>query len=916
MITAGLTGDLLGAWYTSQSAMRTAAVGGPKLSGAGAGKAPERDPNVLPPWDPRGEVAALETLKRSVLGGGKFFDKSFGEFSSMNVPDDEKTLFALHQGLRRLQSLAAAAGEKNVNAFDQMFWDKKFQEGLEEMSAFFGGMDLEKISVLPGEDLTRAQSDLSTPRGISEYTTGIVHRGAFDAEVAAFQGDVQFDITVRKNGQDITIAIDLDELGAQPRTLDTVIGHINSKLEENEIFTRFERVRIGTPNEFGNITGNDWGFKINGILTEQVSFDAPAGQPAVYMSAISGTGDNAAGQLIKLTDVFDDPKTAFAKRIQADPTLTEKEIFGSDETRQVSTANPLTIHDIAQGPDGGIYVVGQTQSAANGQDIRGESDLVLMRYDSNGKLVWSRTLGAADEASGASLAVGPDGSVAVAGSVTGALGDTREASGQDSLVVKYGADGVEQWAQRFGGTGNDRANAVTIGADGTVFVAGEARGGFDGMANQGSLDGYVRAIGADGQTLYTRSVDSGPGIERAQAVTTAPDGGLLIASEVDGRAVLTRFAPGDDGTGEPEWSLDMGALNGGRITAIKADADGSIYLTGGAGAGFAPSPPVNENSGGRDAFLVKVGAGGQVDYTTFLGTDGDDLATGIDVVDGKVYLSGSTTGSLPGAELSGSRNSFAAGFDAASGAHEWTQQIPGYGGSSQATGIVVDPKGDSVLDRLGLPSGQITYADTRVVTAHSATRSGDHFYMTVDGGRKRKITIEPGETMRSLTFKINAVLLNKGNASVARANGGDALRIEPRQGVKIEFFRGDDGQDALSGLGLPEGQVRGKPKTGSRDETSAAPPVFALGLSSSLSIKDQNSAKAASEALQKAIETIQNAWRKLTEDPALNDLMHGPAHGKRGGTVPAHLQSQLANYQAGLDRLMAGPSEGQSLGLF
>lgn len=55
------------------------------------------------------------------------------------------------------------------------------------------------------------------------------------------------------------------------------------------------------------------------------------------------------------------------------------------------------------------------------------------------------------------------------------------------------------------------------------------------------------------------------------------------------------------------------------------------------------------------------------------------------------------------------------------------------------------------------------------------------------------------------------------------------------------------------------------------------------------------------------------ACRELTIDPALKELLSGPKAGKRGGTVPACLQAQIANYSAGLDRLMSG---GGTLGLF
>ena len=917
LVIAGLSGDVLGAWFSAQNAARNAAANTrvPVAQTLGS----TRDKSVLPPWDPRGEVTALDAVRRSVLASGQFFDSEASKFSRLDVSQDEKKLYAMFAGLRALQSLSAAASDRKASATDLAFWNRRFQEGLGQMDEFFSKLRMDEISMLKNTQLTRAESEVAVRRGISEYTTGIIHRGPADQEAAAFAGDVQFTVSVRKNGGDINVAIDLSEMGATPRTMGNVTSFINSKLEEQEIITRFSAVRVGEVGPAGIVTANDWALRINGVLTEQVSFSAPAARPAIYMAGVTGSGDGAAGQLSKIIGLDGTPTVQFAQRIEADATATEVPLPGG-ETRTSSAPNPLTIDAITQAPDGGIYVVGRTTSSVAGQDIRGEADLVLIRYDSNGKQVWSRVLGAAGEANGASVAVDSAGNIVVAGSVQGALGGTSDLGGEDSLVVKFNADGVEQWTQRFGAAGNDRANAVTIGEDGTIYVAGEARGSFGGMINQGSLDGYVRAISADGTVLYTRGVEAAEGIERARAVATAADGGLLVASEVDGRAVLTKFAPGDDGTGVPAWTLDMGSLGGGRITALAVDEDGAIYLTGGAGEAFAPSAPLAGNEGGRDAFLVRIedGASASVSYTTFLGTGFDDLATGIQVSGGKVYLSGTTNGALPGANQNGTRNAFAAGFDAATGAHEWTQQISGRGGVSQGAGILVDPQGDSILSKLGLPNGKIVYSDSRVVTAQSAARAGDHFFISVNGGRSHKITIAANETMRSLTFKLNAALLLGGTAAVGRRTGEEFLRITPRDGVSIELKAGPEGQNALASLGLPSGTITGKSltKKSTRDESAAAPPTFSLRLGGSYSIASRDGALAANEVLTEAMTVIQRAWRELTQDPALKQLLQGPAAGKKGGKVPAYMQAQLANYNAGLDRLMAAGPQAGTLGSF
>jgi len=912
--------DLLSAYFGARSAQQSLLSGGQQRTGGQTGaEQPRRNPDVLPPWDPRGEIIALDVLRREVMGSGRFFDGRLSDFSRLDVSEDEKQLFAMHQGVRKLQSLVSAASERNVSAADLRMLERRFNQGLEQLDGFFKDLSLEGVTVLKGEELTKAESDLRISRGESRYTGGVVHKGARADEVAAFQDGGVFTLTVRKNGADTNINIDLADMGATPRTMDNVAAHINEQLESFEMLSRFEAVRIGPVDSNGIVQGDSYGFRINGILTERVSFSAPQGDPAIFLAGVSGEGDSIAGQLTKITNLDSGGQTVFAKRIEADFVVTETTLEDG-ETRTSQEANPFEALAMARSADGGLFVVGHASNAVNGQAIRGEKDLVLIRYDSTGKEVFTRTLGAAGEASGASVAVDAQGNVVVAGSVTGELGGTLDFGGADSLVSKFTADGVEVFTRRFGAQGDDRVNSVSIGADGTIFLGGEARASFGGMQNQGGLDGFVRAISADGDTLFTRSIEAGAGNERVRATAIAADGGLITASEVDGRAVLTRFAAGDDGTGAPLWTLDLGHLDGGRIGAIGVDDDGAIFLTGAAGANFAPSDPLQANQGGRDAVLIKIADGAEpaVEFTTFLGTAEDNAASALTLADGKVYIAGRTSGALPGSEQAGERNSFAAGFDAATGALEFTQQVSGRAGVSSANAIVVDPKGDSFVDRLGMPSGNVIFSDTRLITARSSVRAGDHFFVTVDGGRQRRIEIAENETMRSLTFKLNSALLFKGTADVRRTQDGEMLRITPKEGVNIEFTRGSGGRDALSGLGLPEGTVTGKASLLNRnrdsDSTSDAPRVFALGIPSGLSISTRDRALAAGEIFAQAQDKIQRAWRELTADPALKDLFNGPQAGRRGGTVPAHLTGQLANYQAGLDRLMSGDSA--TLGFF
>lgn len=899
-------------WYQAKNATRLANLT-PRASGASAGEAnpaARQGAGVLPPWDVRGEITGLDEVSRKVLAGGNFFDSKLSEFSGTDASTDIKSLFAMHQGLRRLYALANEAADKTTIDSRRSFLDRRFNEGLGQLDSFFQDIDLQGVSVLKGEELSKAESSVAVKRGLSEYTTGILHSGDFDAEVATLTGDVQFTVSVKKSGVTTAINIDLADMGAMVRNLDNIAAHINSELEAAEMISRFERVKIGEKDENGIVPGNNFGFKISGASTEVLTFSAASASPAIYIAGNSGLGDSAAGQVVKLTDIASGtPTSEFSRRLEAGADeITTVDDDGKEKT--TTEANPLEISATALGQDGALYVLGKTSAGIEGRIVKGESDLVLQKIDSTGKTVWTRTLGASDEAAGASLTVDANGDVVVAGSVQGALGETTDIGGTDSFVAKFDAAGVEQWLQRFGGTGNDRPAAVTVADDGRIFVAGQAATAFGGEGHQGGAnDGYVRAFNADGTLDFTRRIGAS-GNERAEAAAIASDGGLLVASNEDGRAILRKYDSAD-GNSAALWEVDLGDMEDGAIGGLTVDGD-DIYFAGSAGAGFAPSAPLTAHSGGRDAVVVKLtdGATPTTQWTQFVGSDADDSASSVQVSGGKVYIAGKTTGELSGATQNGTRNSFAASIDATTGTTDFATQISGRGGVSAATGIAIDPDGDSILDDLGLPSGTLAYADTRVVTDRTSVRDGDFFYLSVDGGRRKKITIDADDSMRSLTFKINAALVLDGSGDVGRTKAGDILRITPKPNVTIELFAGSEGRDALAGLGLKPGAVTGKESFLDRDKTSAAPKVFALELSGDFSLANRERAKVASKALEDAMNIVQRAYRDLTTPQALKDLLNGEGKGNKGGSVPAYLSAQIANYSAGLARLQSGGPAG------
>jgi hypothetical protein len=213
-----------------------------------------------------------------------------------------------------------------------------------------------------------------------------------------------------------------------------------------------------------------------------------------------------------------------------------------------------------------------------------------------------------------------------------------------------------------------------------------------------------------------------------------------------------------------------------------------------------------------------------------------------------------------------------------------------------------------VLDALGLPRGKIDNTRSLLVTANSSLRAGDSFSIAINGKPARTIRIDAGDTLHSLTTKINMLLLAAGKASSVLTPTGYALKIAANSSMKIELKSGSGGSDALEGLGLAPGLlIGGDPAASDTDDTSTASAnVVGLELDRVLSVATKDDAKKAEKELRNALSQVKVAYRKLTLDPLLAQLKaatHAPT-----GPAPAYLQSQLANYQAGLAWLTTGSS--------
>ncbi|ADG10417.1 hypothetical protein B7G68_09970 [Caulobacter segnis] len=943
-------------YYQARAGLTGAAASGATTS---TGKSKAVVPSA--PWL-SGSTPPASDLVRSALNGRKFVDEGASTTSLKGASPDYAKLFATYQALNTLSALANRAGEKNVTDGEIARLQTTLNKGLGEISNYVQGLSLDQLRLTTGAVMTTDKAKVGVPKANYTYTTDTIYSGQGDDPVPKFQGDVSFDVTVKAFGVTKTVTMDLNDMGSTPRTMSNVVTYMNDKMKAAGYNTAFavqrtvgqERtVQVAGKPVTLPATGDDFALKVKGDSAEQISFSAPTAAPAVYVTTKSGDPDP--------------DKNTRTEDAVYETTLTKYSTAGTSggagagapggkvftETLQGTISS---VRKSVTGADGSIYMLADVATEVegkldiDGQVIKGDSDVALLKYDSAGHLLFAQSLGATDNASGLSLAVADDGSIAVAGSVSGRLqgavtGPLNNGDGTtttDSFVTRYSANGDEQWTVRRGGLQEDEATALAFGADGVLYVGGRSKADLPGSVGSdpsGGWDAYLSAFATDGngkpKALFTQKFGSAANDSVSDIVVNGSQ--VIVGSKEDGKAMLRSFDVAASVVTENITQLnkygayesvpvtytksatltagatrDLGSLKGGELVGLRIDG-GQLYVGGyTANNLMSINGAVTAPSGGMDAFVgrmsLDIADNGQ-DVLTYYGGTGDDTVTGFDVKNGTAWLVGGAGANLDGQVTIGAKDGYVAQVNVGTGAVDWSQRLTGKDGYATPTSVAVSASGASALDLFGLPSGSMAFKQSDRVTTATAARAGDTFQIrTRERGPLTTITIEASDTLETLAEKIKRA--SGFRAKVETVSDGDnrVLKISPASNTAtLEIVAGKGGTDVLTALGLAGGVVRATKTDGGKTVSAdGSGQIYGLQLPPELDLTTEAGRKNANIVITRAISQIRTAYRE-TADAAQgisSDTTKTP--GKTDGTVPKYLTDQLANYQAALNRLNGG----------
>ncbi|MFH1227586.1 MAG: SBBP repeat-containing protein [Planctomycetota bacterium] len=180
-------------------------------------------------------------------------------------------------------------------------------------------------------------------------------------------------------------------------------------------------------------------------------------------------------------------------------------IYGSDLWEWVD--------GMAAGADGSIYSCGRAEYLEYNR-----YNAMILKYDPSGKLLWQKLWGGKDWEWALGIAVDSRNNAYTVG-YTNSFG---EGSG-DGFILKYSSDGALVWQKTIGGESADQFNAIAIDKQDNIYAAGRTK-----SFGAGNDDAFIVRLNADGQVLWQKTWGF-EDWDSVSAIAVTPDNCLIAA---------------------------------------------------------------------------------------------------------------------------------------------------------------------------------------------------------------------------------------------------------------------------------------------------------------------------------------------------------------------------------------------------
>ena len=209
-----------------------------------------------------------------------------------------------------------------------------------------------------------------------------------------------------------------------------------------------------------------------------------------------------------------------------------------------------------------------------------------------------------------------------------------------------------EWTKQLGTSGSDYASGVAIDSNNNVYITGYTNGNLDGP-NAGQSDVILAKYNSDGTLEWTKQLGTSSN-DYANGVAIDSNNNVYITGSTTGSLGGANAAVGSfdaflakyNSNGDVVWTKQLGTTSSDQAYGVAIDSNNNVYITG---STYGSLGGANAAVGSVDAFLAKYNSDGTVEWTKQLGTSSYDQANGVAIdSNNNVYITGYTDGSLDG----------------------------------------------------------------------------------------------------------------------------------------------------------------------------------------------------------------------------------------------------------------------------
>jgi hypothetical protein len=283
--------------------------------------------------------------------------------------------------------------------------------------------------------------------------------------------------------------------------------------------------------------------------------------------------------------------------------------------------NVDSARSVQQTSDGGFVVVGRTQSFG-----AGDPDLLLFKLDSSGNILWKKTFGESNDDEPLSVRQTSDGGFIVAG-VTGSFGFGIS----DLLLLKLDSSGNVAWKRIFRGSKSSAAFSVQQTSDSGFIVAGVTD--FSPAASSSGL--LLLRLDPSGNIVWKKTFGGGS-LDGARSVQQTHDGGFIVAGDTYsfGAGSTDLLLLKLDPSGNIVWKKTFGGSGIDSADSVQQTSDGGFVVAGGT---------QSFDAGSVDLLLLKLDSSGNILWRkTFGGSNIDSAVSVQQTSDGGFIVAGGT----------------------------------------------------------------------------------------------------------------------------------------------------------------------------------------------------------------------------------------------------------------------------------